>query len=424
LDKAITGEQLKRQDVDRRVRQARLGVQQAQRQVEKAQAGIELQRKADEAMVHKAEAGVEAAKADLARATKGARPEQKAQAQIGVRQAERGVAAAKQNLDDTEFLVNKGGLPRVQLDQAKENYQKAIDGLDQAKSQLALVENPVTPEEIDAAKQQVKIAEAGLEAARSAANRQDLDKADLGAAKDQVKAAEDGLKAAEESRGELETLRQDIRAARAAYDQASSGLRLAQQQMAGLEVSTPVDGVVTNLTAHAGEIAGPGRPLVTVIGTAGVYLEAGVPARTLTQVTPGMAVTVTVDSLPGQSFAGAVRSISNVAGDDGRTFPVQVDIHAPAGLLKPGAMARAEIRGDSEQAVSVPSEALQVEGDKSTVWVIRSGMAQPVTVTVPLQEDGHSLVRGAIAPGDEVAISGMMGLTRGTRVEVRRGDAQ
>lgn len=421
LDKAISGERLKRIDVERRVREARLGLEQARRQVEKAQAGIDLQRKANEAQIHRAEAGVEAAKADLARAQRGARPQQKEQAEIGVRQAQRGVDLAKKNLDDVQFLYEKGGLPRVQLDQAKEGYQKALDGLQQAKSQLSLLEAGATPEDIEAARQQVRIAEAGLEAAKSAANREAIDKADLEAAQGQVRMAEDGLRTAEASRAELETIRQDIRSARAAYEQALSGHRLAVRQLEGLEIVSPVDGIATSVSTNPGEIAGPGRPLVTVVGTSGVYLQAGVPARTLPQLSPGMAVTVTVDSVPGRRFPGAIRSIGATADQDGRTFPVRIDVHAPAGLLKPGALARAEVQSGGEQLqVTVPSEAVQVEGDQSSVWVVRNGAAEKVPVQVPLQEGGLSFISGAVQPGDQVAVSGAAALTPGSRVEVRR----
>lgn len=421
LEMAITGERLKRVEIDRRIREARLGLEQARSQVRKAQAGIDLQRRANEAQIHRAEAGVEAAKADLARAQRGARPQEREQARIGVRQAERGVELAKKNLDDVQFLYDKGGLPRVQLDQAKEGYQKALDGLQQARAQLSLVEAGATPEDIEAARQQVRIAEAGLEAARSAANREAIDKADLEAARGQVTQAENGLRAAEASRAELDTIRQDIRAARAAYEQATSGHRLAVRQLEGLQLVSPVDGVATSVSTNVGEIAGPGRPLVTVVGTSGVYMEAGVPARTLAQLSPGMQVTVTVDSLPGRKFPGAIRSIGATAEQDGRTFPVRIDVHAPAEVLKPGALARAEVTtGGDETAVAVPSQAVQVEGDETAVWVVRNGTAERVAVQVPFEESGRSFVRGNVRPGDQVVLSGAAGLTPGAQVEIRR----
>lgn len=425
LDKALAGEKLKRVDIERRIREAKLGLEQAKRQVEKAEAGIELQRKANEAQVQKAQAGVEAAKADLARARRGARPQQREQVQIQLRQAERGLETARKNFEDVQYLHQKGALPRIQLDQAQEGVKKAEDGVAQARAQLSLLEAGATAEDIQAAESQVRIAEAGLAAARSAAERQDIDRADLNAARGQVEAAENGLRAAEASRGELETIRSDIRAARAAYEQAANGHRLARALIAGLSLVSPVDGVVSTVSTNVGEIAGPGRPLVTVVGTSGVFMEAGVPARVLAELSPGMQVSVTVDALPGETFPGVIRSIGATAGPDGRTFPVQVDLHAPPGKLKPGGLARAEVRGSGEgSAVAVPAEALQVSGETSTVWVIRDETATPVTVEVPLQEGGKALVRGDIRSGDLVAVAGHTNLKAGERVEIRRGEEQ
>jgi RND family efflux transporter MFP subunit len=424
LEKAQEGLRLKRMDVERRIQEARRGVEQARLQVEKAEAGIRLQQKAAQADVQRAQAGVDAAKSALAQARRGARPEQRRQAQIQVQQAERGVTLAKKNLDDIEFLYNKGGVPRVQLDQARESYQKAVDGLEQARAQLSLVEAGALPEEIAAAEAQVRSAEAALAAAQVAAARDEVDKADLAAARTRLAQAEDGLSAATRSRAELEVAQSDVRAARAAYEQALAASRLASQQLKSASVVSPVDGVVTSVQVNVGEMAGPGRPVATVVGTAGVYLEAAAPSRVLQDLRPGQEAKVTLDALPGRRFAGTVRSIGTVASPDGRSFPVQIDISAPAGVLKPGAFARAEIKSETHPAVSVPVEALRTDGAQQSVWVVREGIVVDVPVETPSQDEHHALLRGDIRPGEQVILSGTPGLIPGDRVLTRIATAR
>jgi RND family efflux transporter MFP subunit len=419
-EKAQEGERLKRLDVERRVSEAQSGVQAAKLQVEKAEAGIRMQGRAGQAEVERAQGGVDAARSALAKAKQGARPEQRRQAEIGVRQAQRGVDQAKRSLDDVEFLYNKGGLPRVKLDEAREGYQKAQDGLAQARAQLDLLDAGATPEDVSAAEAQVRSAEAGLAAAKAAANREELDNADLAAARGQLQRAQEGLKAAIAGRAELEVARSDIRAARADYDRALAASRLAAQQLGGSEVTSPVDGLVTAVNTHLGEMAGPGQPLVTVVGTAGVYLEAAAPSRLVGQLRVGQGAVVSVDALRGETFRGTVRSVGNVAGPDGRSYPVEIAVSARAGLLKPGGFARAEVSAEAhEAAVTVPLEALKTLGDKTSVWVVRNRRLVAAPVEVPVQDERWAMVRGDVRPGDPVLLSSAPGLAPGDEVEAR-----
>jgi HlyD family secretion protein len=422
LEKARLGARLKRTEVDQRINEARRGVELAKLQLEKAQAGIRLQRKAGQADVQRAQAGVDAARSALAKAKAGARPEERKQVQLGVRQAERGVELARKNLDDTEYLFSKGGVPRIQVDQAREGHQKALDGLAQAKSQLDLVNAGATPEDLAAAEAQVRNAEAGLTAARTAANRDELDDVDTAAARSQVKQAEDGLRTAEASRSEIEVAESDVRAAEAAYLQAQAGSRLARQQLSSSDVIAPIDGTVTSVLTHVGEMAGPGMPLVTLTGTAGVYLEAAAPARTVQELRPGQPATVTLDSVAGRSFPGVVRSIGTVAGPDGRTFPVRIDLSAAPGVLKPGAAGRVEVVAASQSAVTVPITALRAESGHSTVWVVRNGHVAELPVELGLQDRSRAEVRGDLRAGEQVVLSSGPGVRPGDPVRTDAND--
>jgi RND family efflux transporter MFP subunit len=415
--KAIDGERLKRVAVEQRVRDAQQGVEQARLQVEKAEAGIRLQNRASQAEIARAQAGVDAAQSALAKARKGARPQEREQARIQLAQAERGQATAKANLDDVQFLFDRGGVPRIQLEQAQEGYRKAQDGVAQARAQLDLVNSGATAEEIAAAEAQVRTAEAGLTAARAAADSKEVDAASIGAAKSQLRQAQDGLAAAKASRAELQVAASDVAAARAGYEQALAASRLASQQLASASLVSPVDGVVTSVSANPGELAGPGRPLVTVVGTSGVYLEAAVPSRQLAQLREGQTAEVKLDALPGRAFRGVVRSVSTVAGPDGRSFPARIDVSAPPGVLKPGGFARAEISAGDGAALAVPPEAVRASGSGAAVWVVREGRLAEVPVELLSQDATRALVRGSLHGGDRAVLAAPPGTSIGDEVE-------
>jgi HlyD family secretion protein len=421
LEKARSGLRLRRVDVEQRVTQAQRGLEQAKLQLEKAEAGVRLQQRAAQADVQRAQSGVDAARSALEKARKGARPEERKQAQLGVAQAERGVATARKNLDDVEFLFAKGGVPRVQLDQARDGYQKAADGLTQAKLQLDLVNAGARPEDIAAAEAQVRSAEAALSAAKTAASRDELDRADVAAAQSQVRQAEEGLHTAQATRAELELADTDVKAARAAYEQAVAASRLASQQLESASIVSPIDGVVTGVNIHVGEMAGPGMPLVTLVGTSGVYLEAAAPASIVRDLRPGQAVTVTVDTRRGATFAGSVLSVGSVAGPDGRSFPVHVSLSAVEGVLQPGASAQGEVLVESfPDAATVPQEAVRSEEERAVVWLVRDGKIVEVPVVAGVQDRTRTMVRGDVRAGEPVVLTTTSGVRPGDRVQVER----
>ena len=419
-EKAKTGERLKRLDVERRISDAKIGVEQAQHQLDKALAGIKLQGTATSADVDRAQAGVDAAKSQLAQAKRGARPEQRKQAEIAVGQAERGVALAKKNLGDLQFLFDHGGVPRVQLDEAQEGYDKARDGLAQAQAQRDLLNAGAGKEEIAAAEAQVRSAEAGLKAAKAAANRGEVDSADIAAARTQVQQAQDGLQSAKASRQELTVSAEDVTAARAAYDQALAASKLTQQQVESAEITSPAEGLVTAVNAHVGEMSGPGQPLVTVTSTKGVYLDAAAPSRMIADLRAGQEATVFAETLPSRRFSGRVHTVGAAAGPDGRSYPVRVDFTAPAGELKPGGLAQADVVVEAYQdAPTVPVDALRANGTGTVVWVVRAGKVVSVPVEIPIQDSHSAMVKGSVRAGEPVVVAGDVGIRPGDAVRAQ-----
>jgi RND family efflux transporter MFP subunit len=415
---AEEGQRLRATEVERRISEARSGVEQARLQIERAEAGIRLRDRAAGADVARAQAGVDAARSALASARKGASAAQRRQLQIQARQAERGIALARTNYSELEQLHARGGIPRLELDEARERLQGAEDGLAQIEAQLEQLE--ASPEEVGAAEAQVRSAEAALQAARAAAEREEVDRAEIAAAQAGLRRAEAGLASALASRAELEVAASETRAARAAYEQAREAAQLAARQVGETVIQSPFEGTVSEVFAAVGEMAGPGLPLVRVLGRSGVYLEAAVSARHLEDLHPGADAAVTVDALPGQVFPGAVRTVSRAAGTDGRSFTVAIDLSAGAGLLQAGAAARAVVTVERhEAALAVPRSALRTDDGETSVWVIRRNVLEEVPVEVGLRDGDLVQVVGDLRPDDLAALPGLSSLRPGDPVRTQ-----
>ena len=110
---------------------------------------------------------------------------------------------------------------------------------------------------------------------------------------------------------------------------------------------SPINGVVTRVPLHRGEVIAPGQIAVAVADLTVLDLTVYVLARDLGQVQVGQQVAVTVDPFPNRTFRGVVTATNpraeftprNVQTQRDRlnlVFGVQVRVDNPDGALKPG----------------------------------------------------------------------------------------
>jgi membrane fusion protein, multidrug efflux system len=122
-----------------------------------------------------------------------------------------------------------------------------------------------------------------------------------------VAAGEAGLQAA---RQQLKVLDAQADAAAAAVRQAQSDLETARLNLAYTEIRAPMDGYVGNRAAQVGAYANQGAYLISVIPSAGLWVDANFKEDQIGRMTRGERATVLADVLPGHAFAGHVASLA------------------------------------------------------------------------------------------------------------------
>ena len=155
----------------------------------------------------------------------------------------------------------------------------------------------------------------------------------------QAQAQVDGLKsgASPEQIGALE----------ARVAQANAVLEALMTQRDMLCIESPLDGTVTDIVAHQGEIAAKGATLLTVADLSEVTITVYVPENRIGQIRLNQQVQITVDSFADRIFEAQVSHISNraeytprnVATKEERVnlvFAVEIRIGNEDGALKPG----------------------------------------------------------------------------------------
>ena len=89
----------------------------------------------------------------------------------------------------------------------------------------------------------------------------------------------------------------------------ATALAKAELDLANTQVRARSAGVITDLHIDAGQYAAAGSPLMTLIAIHDVWINAEMTENNLGQLEPGNPVAIVLDALPGQIFAGRVRSI-------------------------------------------------------------------------------------------------------------------
>lgn len=232
--------------------------------------------------------------------------------------------------------------------------------------------------------------------------------------------------AASDSASELEVdlARMQLEQAEGAVEQAQGALAAAQSVARESKVVAPFAGRVSARGVEIGDLAAPGRPLVTVESRAGRRLVVAVPESVAhaAALAPGTPVAVTLDARPALGeLTGRVAEIS--PGPDPVTHAYTVKIDLPLtgeAAIAAGSAGRAYLEVGRRDAVRVPREAL-IESGGLTLVVVRDtgGRASSRVVTLGAAgPDGRVEILSGLAGGETVALGLSVAPAAGAPIEV------
>lgn len=177
-----------------------------------------------------------------------------------------------------------------------------------------------------------------------------------------------------------ETVDAEARARQASCDAAASDIKRAQAQIqvtqAGLErtvLVAPFAGIVARITGELGEYATPSPPgiptppAVDLIDDTCLYVSAPMDEVDAPKLKAGQLARVTLDALPGQTFAGRIRRIAPYVTEvekQARTVDVEVDFEEPPQLpLLVGYSADVEaVIERRDNVLRIPTQAIRQGG--------------------------------------------------------------
>ena len=173
-------------------------------------------------------------------------------------------------------------------------------------------------------------------------------------------------------------------------------------------ITSPIDGVVGELTAREGMTVMAGAPLFRLNGLSTVWINAEVPEGAASQLRPGMAAEARTPALPGVVFTGRVGAILPEVNPVTRTIKARIEVANPGAQLVPGMFATVTLSPATRASVVlVPSEAVIQTGRRSVVIVADGkGGFSPVDVDVGIDSGGRTEIRKGLRAGQQVVVSG------------------
>jgi len=189
---------------------------------------------------------------------------------------------------------------------------------------------------------------------------------------------------------------------------------LADQQGAPgvLEIRAPFAGEIIERTAVQGAMVEMGKPLFMLADTTTVWAMVNIPESQLPRVRVGQQVELSVESLPGQTFAGTLTWLSARVDERTRMARGRVEVANAERRLKAQMFARARIvTSNSNGAMVVPQSAVQDVTGTSVVFVKSGGdLFEVRPVQLGATHDGLVEVVAGLKPDEQVVIAGSFAL--------------
>jgi RND family efflux transporter MFP subunit len=228
------------------------------------------------------------------------------------------------------------------------------------------------------------------------------------------------------ARGDLDALETRFRIAQSQLELTRAQRRQSEAEQRELNIRqsytrvyAPLSGIVARRQLDVGAMASTGTPIITIVSVNPMVIEAKAAERDIARIRRGSPVAVTIDSLPGQKFAGRIMRISPLLDAQTRNGSVEIEIPNRGGALKSEMFARAELAlGSQRESTLLPRDALVYRGEQPGVYTIENDAAKFKAVETGLtQEDKVEVVNG-LKVGDVVITRGSNLIKEGDRVRV------
>lgn len=200
---------------------------------------------------------------------------------------------------------------------------------------------------------------------------------------------------------------QDIEAQSATVAQAEAAAASAAVALQHAELVAPFNGTVENLTAKIGQVVSPGAPVLSLVNSGGMKVQAYVSEADVAKIKVGNAAGVSLDAFGAQTvFPATITAIASLQSQVNGSPAYEVTLHFTSvdNRIKDGMTGNVHIViGEHDGVVEVPSRLVINEGNNYFVLVQHGNQAVKQHVSVGfVGDDGMTEIVSGVNVGDQL----------------------
>ncbi|MEZ5006685.1 MAG: efflux RND transporter periplasmic adaptor subunit [Chitinophagales bacterium] len=194
-------------------------------------------------------------------------------------------------------------------------------------------------------------------------------------------------------------------------------------QLSDATVRSTINGVVDEVFAKQGEMAGPGSPIARVVNLNNVQVEAEVPESFIGKINKGDKVEVYFASLDLTRTAN-IKAVSQTLNPGNRTFKIEVDLPNKDKVLKPYLLATLKLKEyENDDQLVVPTRLIQEGKQGNFVFTLKDGVVERNWLKTGNSYQGETEVLEGLEPGAQLIDLGFRNVLEGDEVKLQEEES-
>ncbi len=219
---------------------------------------------------------------------------------------------------------------------------------------------------------------------------------------------------------EVAALSEKAHAATARADAARAEKERARAQLDDATLQAPFDGVVLARLADPGAVLAVGAKVLEIAALDPLRLAIDVPERDASRLRVGQPADVLLPTAGDRRVQAKVARFAAALDPATHTLRAEIDVPNHDGSIVSGLEARTSVDFGAHSGLTIPSEAVIVEGGGAAVFVAVGGRAQRRSITVTNDDGRDAEIGSGLKAGEEVLLSARGLVQDGTAIEVAR----
>ncbi|PKN77722.1 MAG: efflux RND transporter periplasmic adaptor subunit [Candidatus Cloacimonetes bacterium HGW-Cloacimonetes-1] len=183
-----------------------------------------------------------------------------------------------------------------------------------------------------------------------------------------------------------------------------------------INITAPIDGVITNMKVNVADHVYPGQDLFTVANTSRYRAVLWVPESEISQIKKGTAVTAVWNEA---QIKGRVTTIAMALDPDNKAFRVEAELNNTDKSFAPGITADIRLSILSKpNSIVVDRQNIVTENGESYVWIAKDDKAVKTPITVGLDNQLQFEVLSGLSVGDSLITEGINMLSENVKIRI------